>query len=109
MKKLDDIIKKYDLIEHLPTNTYEFNPNGIPTAGSAISVNLRHNNIISIARTIYLDSAGITYVGWRQLERPYEYQVESLYQQFLKCCRLYKQKIIMNKLEDISQDFKDEN
>lgn len=108
MKKLDDIIKKYDLIVNFASNTYEFNPNGIPTAGSAISLK-ENDNTISIARTVILDSEGISYTGWRQLESPYEYQVESLYQQFLKCCRLYKQKIIMNKLDDISQDFKDEN
>lgn len=107
MKTLDDIIKKYDLISHLTTKTYEFNPNGIPTFGSAISLQFLNN--ICIAKTVSVGDEGIVYIDWKPLEKPYEDQVEPLYQQFLKCCKLYKQKFIMNKLEDISQDFKDEN
>lgn len=109
MKTLDDIIKKYDLIKHFATNTYEFNPNGIPTIGSAISLNFLHNNTIGIAKTVSVNDNCIVYIEWEPLENPYEKQVEHLYQKFLKCCKLYKQKLIMNKLEDISQDFKDEN
>lgn len=104
MKKLDDIIKKYDMINHSPANTYEFNSHGIPTSGAAIS-----SNNGWIAEFVFFNTDHIAYGGWTPLESPYENQIEHLYQQFIKCCKLYKQKFIMNKLDDISQDFKDEN
>lgn len=104
MKTLDDIIKKYDLIDD-GIGYYHFNTNGAaPTRGKAISI---VDNKVYLASHVISDiNRGIRYIDWNYTpDHECKHELERLYNEFKDALSNYKKLKIKQKLLDLQDDF----
>lgn len=102
MKTLDDIIKKYDLIDD-GNGYYHFNTNGAaPTNGKAMSI--VDNRVYLACNVISVLNGGILYLDWKYIPN-YECELERLYNEFKYALSNYKKLKIKQKLLDLQNDF----
>ena len=81
----------------------QFTNNGkYPSAGAAIA--LSPFNVYS-ATSVYANSRGIVYYGWKLIKPPYENHIKKLYKEYLQAIQLYKKFKADEKFNSISQDF----
>lgn len=104
--KIDDLIKKYDLIaDNVFDATYHFNTNGAaPSRGQTMSI---VDNKVYLACTVISDpNGGILYLNWNYTpDYECEYELERLYNEFKDALTNYKKLKINQKLLELQNDF----
>lgn len=102
MTKIDELIKKYDMVKVKEGEyRYRFNSNGIPTAGLALNI---VEGRIYLANEVYATPGGINYSSWWS-NKNYVSHLRKLHKQLKKSILDYKKLRIQQKLEDIENDF----
>lgn len=102
MKKLDDIIKKYDLIAD-EGGYYHFNTHGAaPTRG--ITMSIVENRVYLACNVISDPNIGILYLNWNYTS-DYEHELDRLYNEFKNALTNYKRLKINQKLLELQNDF----
>ncbi len=102
--KIDDLIKKYNLIADDVFGAYHFNTNGTPFKGQTMSI--VDNRVYLACHVISDPNGGILYLNWNYTpDYECEHELERLYNEFKDALTNYKKLKINQKLLELQNDF----